>query len=430
MNCEILRTLYVKANGEIPCNDDQGEQVSLGRLHSAAEGTGIVALLEGATFEHLRACFSSGRIPWPDLCESCALLRPNEPFGPDLLARKVLQKIQIETSLACALKCPSCSNLSQLRIRRGPVHLPIPLISRMLTELAEAGYRIETLELCGQGEPLNHPQFPELLACLRRNAPQSRLRLVTNANHDYTAKIGAVPIEETIVAIDGARQESYAQYRVNGRLERALSFLRDCVSAQHRLGGKVIWKYILFTSNDSAEELVEAQRLAHEIGVDHLWFVHGHGEMRSQKFTFENAAQFPVAYPRVKLESHPSYNRSARVWNNLGPGKRLSGPGGALWLDSFALHGNGVASLAGWVNLAHTGFDRARVSLDDGPWQELPCDISRPDVLAATPLFTQAQCGFDAQIATPPGLAAPRRLLVSLSSGTTELTRIELAFAP
>jgi len=30
MNCDILSTLYVKSNGEILCNDDFGERISLG----------------------------------------------------------------------------------------------------------------------------------------------------------------------------------------------------------------------------------------------------------------------------------------------------------------------------------------------------------------------------------------------------------------
>lgn len=35
MNCEILETLYLKSNGLIPCNDDVGEEVILGRVDAS-----------------------------------------------------------------------------------------------------------------------------------------------------------------------------------------------------------------------------------------------------------------------------------------------------------------------------------------------------------------------------------------------------------
>lgn len=426
MNCEILRTLYVKANGEILCNDDQGEQVSLALLDIASKSPRLTDVFANEKYQHMRAAFAAGQVPWPSICENCALLRPDEPFGADLIAQGVIQKIQLETSLACALKCPSCSNMAQLRNRPGSVHMPIALVTQMLTELTQEGFRIETIEFCGQGEPLNHPRFHDLLAEVIRLCPDTRLRLVTNGNHDHGAKIGRQLIHETIVSIDGVHQQSYAQYRVNGRVERALAFLRDAVALKQEIGGSVIWKYILFTSNDSDAEILEAQRVAHEIGVDRLWFVHGHGPMRSQTFTFENARTFPIAYPRVKLESHPSYNRKAKVWNNLGPGTCLGGAPGTVWLDNFVLHGNGTASLSGWINAAAPHFDQVRLALNDGEWTGIACDIHRHDVTDANPLFANPVCGFDVTIAVSGNITEPLSLCFSLTEGESEVSLMEL----
>ena len=374
----------------------------------------------------MRAAFAAGEVPWPGICEHCALLRPDEPFGADLIAQKIIQKIQLETSLACALKCPSCSNMTQLRSRPGSVHMSIALIANMLTELTQAGFRIETIEFCGQGEPLNHPRFRDILTTIRQLCPDTRLRLVTNGNHDHSAKIGAHLIHETIVSVDGVHQDSYAQYRVNGRVERALAFLRDAVAVQRELGGTVIWKYILFTSNDSDAEILEAQRVAQEIGVDRLWFVHGHGPMQSRKFTFENARSFPIVYPRVKLQSHPSYNRTARIWNKLGPGVCLGGAPGAVWLDNLVLHGNGTASLSGWINAAAPRFDQIRLALNDGEWTGFACDIHRHDVTAANPLFVNPVCGFDVTIAIAENAAENMSICFSLTEGEPEVSLLEL----
>ncbi|MDP2520891.1 radical SAM protein [Shimia thalassica] len=427
MNCEILRTLYVKANGEVLCNDDMGEQILLGSLSEDPDSSGIVELFENEKYQHIRNSFQSGDAPWPGICENCALFRPDEPFSGDLLSQKVIQKIQLETSLACALKCPSCSGPAQLRSRLGSVHLSVMLVRKLMKELSENGYKVENIEFCGQGEPLNHPKFQAVLKEIQDVYPDTRLRLITNGNHDYVKKVGDNLIHETIVSIDGAFQDSYEKYRVNGKWERAATFLKECLKVQRSKGGKVIWKYILFTSNDSDEEIVEAQRIATDIGVDRLWFVHGHGDMRSTKFTFANASKFPLVYPRVKVESHPSYNRAARSWNNLGPGECVGRLGGALWLDTFIVHANDTVSLIGWVNAVCAGFDKVRVSMNDGPWMPLACDITRADVIHTFPQFIQENCGFDALVSSSQIKGQDNIVLFfSLTSSEEEVAVIQL----
>lgn len=141
MNCEILRTLYVKANGEILCNDDQGEQVVLGIPDYESDSLGIDSLFANRHYDHIRASFANGVVPWPGICEKCAFLRRLEAFSCDLLSTRVIQKIQFESSLSCALRCPSCSNKTQLEIRDGPVHFPLEWMSNLLAELSFNSYK-------------------------------------------------------------------------------------------------------------------------------------------------------------------------------------------------------------------------------------------------------------------------------------------------
>lgn len=422
MNCEILRTLYIKANGEIVCNDDMGEQVSLAFPAYDRPRTGIVRALRNEKFAHIRTAFANGRVPWPGICEHCALLRHHEPADTDLLSDKVIEKLQVEASLACALRCPSCANGMQLKARKGPVHLPPEWFRKALAELAEEGFHVSWIEFCGQGEPLNHPEFAALVDIAREILPAARIRLVTNGNHRFLSKVGSAFIDETIVSIDGARQQSYAQYRVNGQFDKALRFLEASVDTQIPRGGRVIWKYILFACNDSDEELRAAQDLAAEIGVSRLWFVHGHGPMVSQRFTFQNAAAVPATHPFVKVESHPSYNSRSISLNEVGAMQKLDGLSADVWLDRIVLHGNGTVTLAGWANSSDVAFDRLLVSWDDSGPREIALQIARPDVVAAHAAYTRETCGFDVLLPAP-GLfdAAPEATLEfrMIAGGTT-----------
>ena len=83
-------------------------------------------------------------------------------------------------------------------------------------------------------------------------------------------------------SLDGAIPEHYARYRQRGDLETALRHLEAMVDEKHRHGLDVPfinWRYILFTWNDSDEEMDLARARAADIGVDRLtWELTDHPE--------------------------------------------------------------------------------------------------------------------------------------------------------
>src|SRR5436309_6844166 len=89
-------------------------------------------------------------------------------------------------------------------------------------------------------------------------------------------------IDEVTFSIDGASQGTYEKYRQRGRFDRAIATLRAMADEKRRSGRDVPflnWRYILFTWNDSDEEMARARELAADIGVDRLcWEVTDHPE--------------------------------------------------------------------------------------------------------------------------------------------------------
>ena len=141
---------------------------------------------------------------------------------------------------------------------------------------------------------------------------------------------GMLELDYIIVSVDGARQESYEQYRVGGKFEMSIDFMRELLAARRAFSNRfskrrfrellalpderirhyfklprrllryairkrphapllpvVQWKYILFEHNDSDEEITLAQRMAGELGVDEMQFVLSHTSNRSRRFTTE-----------------------------------------------------------------------------------------------------------------------------------------------
>jgi radical SAM protein with 4Fe4S-binding SPASM domain len=75
-------------------------------------------------------------------------------------------------------------------------------------------------------------------------------------------------LSQIYASIDGATQETYAQYRVGGRLDRALNNLRQLVRAKKRLGLKTPhlgWNFLINKFNE--HEMERAQKMADDLGV-------------------------------------------------------------------------------------------------------------------------------------------------------------------
>lgn len=310
MNCEILETLYLRSNGDVPCNDDAGENVLLGIFRSQKTSCSATSLFNNHRYRHIRDALRRGEPPWPRFCRECAFFRPDQPFS-DSLAEKRIRKIQVEPSLTCQLRCPGCSNRYQVRVRPPPLQMDVTLFTRILEGIRAEGYAVGEIEYCGQGEPLLHPHFPEFVRIARAHFPGTPQRLITHGNFDFAATAGREPLDEIIVSCDGLFPESYSRYRIGGDIASALEFIRAARSQQARL--ILIWKYILFEWNDSRDELLAAQRTADSIGVDYLLFVFTHSAGKSLRYSMENATELPIESPRVVIGATPRHYRSGRT---------------------------------------------------------------------------------------------------------------------
>ncbi len=304
MNCEILETIYVRSNGDIPCDCDTGEKILLGTIDHLDPSWDIEKVLTNDQYAHLRATLSSGVVPWGEICNGCAWLRTHEPFSDNLTRRKI-RKLQVEPSLACNLDCPCCSSKSQRQTRPRPFLMELGVLEALLRSLSNHSYEVKEIEYCGQGDSLMHPRFVDFVKTARKWYPQTRQRLITNGNFEYRKTIGGEFIDEIVVSCDGVFQKSYEQYRIGGDVEKAIRFLQEIPKT---IGGRkqsIIWKYILFEFNDSNEEIIAAQHLAQSLRIDTLMFVFTHSRFKSIQYRAETVTSLPILFPNVTTNLTP-----------------------------------------------------------------------------------------------------------------------------
>src|SRR5207248_760349 len=116
--CFMCSGLYIKANCQLPCWDDVGEQLILRHLSAEHLAAGREEnILNDPALIHIRRSFKNDELPFPDVCNKCAVR------GKGMHRGEVLDKLEVlhvEPSFLCALACPLCiSPRERLKIQKG-----------------------------------------------------------------------------------------------------------------------------------------------------------------------------------------------------------------------------------------------------------------------------------------------------------------------
>ncbi len=344
MHCDILDSFYLKPNGEVPCEDDIGECITLGIVADSSESWSPSRFFQNEKYQKLISAAERNDLPWGDICRKCAHMQPRE-WKSRLLKRRI-RKLQLEPTMLCTLRCPACGNRDQLKLRGGERTMTSSLLERVLRGFREERYRIDYVEWAGQGDPLLHPRISELVELVRSYFPKTLQRVITNGNYDFKKTMKGAFVENIVVSCDGAIQENYEQYRIRGDVRKVFRFMKNAHAYSPKT--KIIWKYILFEFNDTDREIILAQRIAKACGVGEMRFVVTATKFRSERFHLANAHELPVRHPRLSVRLNPLVSRI----DQMGKPMRQSMP---RRFQAFALH---AYRLLPTRLLLGSGFDR------------------------------------------------------------------------
>jgi wyosine [tRNA(Phe)-imidazoG37] synthetase (radical SAM superfamily) len=278
VDCVANHSIFLRSNGNVVCWCDYGSQKVLQPYSASIDYAKDVYL--GPVFSYIRENLGADRQPFPSFCSKCLVLAPEYEYNDYYRQERLVDTFQVEPSFACQLDCPGCVPLHARKQRlpkteHGQMILDAAVLEKILTDLAQGGVRIRKIDFQGHGEPTLHPDVWNLVAMAKRLHPGSLVTMCTNAHKVFKDDMAAAGLDEILFAIDGMDQASYAPYRVYGEFDLAYKFMQDFSHAAGAQGKKTrtVWKYVLFDHNDSDEQLLRAQALAHQAGVTELRFV-------------------------------------------------------------------------------------------------------------------------------------------------------------
>lgn len=172
----------------------------------------------------------------------------------------------VDPTNVCNLRCPLCPTGLGQGGRKGQM-MPWETFTRAIDALAPWAYEVN---LYNWGESILHPHIWDMIRYAgSKNLATSMSANLNDVSNGAIEGIVASGLENLTLSIDGATQETYARYRVRGKLDVVLENARALVEHKRKMRSRtpvIEWQFILFRHN--AHEAEQAQRLAREIGVD------------------------------------------------------------------------------------------------------------------------------------------------------------------
>jgi wyosine [tRNA(Phe)-imidazoG37] synthetase (radical SAM superfamily) len=190
-----------------------------------------------------------------------------------------IAEIQLEPSFPCNLKCPGCLhgiNKNPLDTEPPPYIFPYEWFQRMINSILYNDVKLNRIAFVGRGEPTLNHRLPDMIEYARSSIPNLIISMDTNSNSQFKPEY--LKMNWINCSIDGSDQDSYSEYRKNGRLDKAIEFMKTGSALKRATNSSCIirWKYILFNTNDSNEQLRLAQEIAKQSNIDELHFVLTH----------------------------------------------------------------------------------------------------------------------------------------------------------
>ena len=176
--------------------------------------------------------------------------------------------ISVEPTTACNLRCPECP--SGLRsFTRDTGNMKEDFFRRLIDEM---GRKLTWLIFYFQGEPYINPKFLDMVTYAHRKG----IYTITSTNGHFlhpenARKTVASGLDRILISVDGATQEVYEQYRIEGKLETVLQGARNLVQAKREANSTtphIVFQMLVVKPNQ--HQIDDIKRIANEIGVDEV----------------------------------------------------------------------------------------------------------------------------------------------------------------
>lgn len=219
------------------------------------------------------------------------ILNERERLSQASMLRSKPVHLYIDPNFNCQLECPHC--VSDM-LRETGFNMKSMQPNLLDTILEQYGDTLLSVNLTGWGEPLLNKHFSDFVVRIKQHSiwveTSTNLSLsLSDARIEALVRSG---LDSVRLSIDGATQAVYEQYRGKGNLQLVLDNIRKIVACKQKLGTDkpfLKWQFLVFPWNQ--HEIITAEALAHELGVDQFYAMDGQLTPRTEKSTQSRATE-------------------------------------------------------------------------------------------------------------------------------------------
>lgn len=172
-----------------------------------------------------------------------------------------IQYLQLEPTTRCNYTCGFCAgrHMQQTDIEFG-----------RFTQVIDALDDLRHIELQGEGEPLLHPDFFQMIQYARRRSPNVRISFITNGSlftHDNISRIIDSSVNSILVSIESADEDEFRNIR-GGKLSKVKRGIKDLVDRKNQSCSALKVGFAVTVLKQTVNQINTIGELYKQLGMD------------------------------------------------------------------------------------------------------------------------------------------------------------------
>lgn len=186
--------------------------------------------------------------------------------------------LTVDPTNLCNLRCPFCPTGQRRQNSRPSVVMPLKMFKSIMRKIG--AYLLYT-EFCNWGEPFLNKNLFEMIKIAKSYGSQTFISSNLNIKMDEKAAEELVKsgLDRMTISLDGASQETYEKYRIDGSFKLVLENILLIADAKKRLNSAtphLHWQFLVWKHNQ--HEIETARKMAQFIGVNDIGFTAPFGD--------------------------------------------------------------------------------------------------------------------------------------------------------
>ena len=208
------------------------------------------------------------------------LINRNRQKLEDVLPLQTPYSLYIDPCNLCNFRCGFCAvQTADAEVPLKRQLMPMDLYRKVIDDIAAFPDHLKMLRLCGNGEPLLHPELPQMIRYAKERGVSEFIEIVTNGsklNPELNEKLVESGLDRIRISVEEISGEGYRRMAgVSIDFDQLLFNIRDLYERSVRVGGRC---EVYVKTVDAAVATEEKEEtfyrlfgdICHKIWIDHV----------------------------------------------------------------------------------------------------------------------------------------------------------------